>query len=111
MSAQEAAATGVPVVSSDLVPFVKEYLLGENHETLYSPETETPIQVGEGAIIVPADDIPGFTFALEYLLNNKLLRENMGMKAHQITIPYFTWNIQVKNFLEKLGYQANPIVN
>lgn len=57
MSAQEAAATGKPVVSSDLVPFAVEYLLGDNpHKVpIDGAIHEYHLLVGEGAIVVPAD--------------------------------------------------------
>jgi len=98
MSAQEAAATGVPVVASHLVPFVVEYLLGRN----VGQETGE-LRQGEGAIVVKADFVDGFAEALTQLLSNDPLRRQMGRRAHQITIPYFTWENVVGAFLEKLG--------
>ena len=86
MSAQEAAATGVPVVASHLVPFVTEYL---------SPS--------QGAIIVQADDVDGFARALESLLTNDDLRKEMGRSAYHVAIPYFTWQNLVPVFLAEIG--------
>ena len=85
MSAQEAAATAVPIVGSHLVPFVSEYLLGK------------------GAIVVQADDVDGFAAALELLLTDDDLRREMGTNAHHITIPYFTWSHRVAAFLDQIG--------
>jgi glycosyltransferase involved in cell wall biosynthesis len=85
MSAQEAAATGVPVVASDLVPFAKEYL------------------AGAGAILVPANDIDGFAHALERVLTDDSLQKEMGENAYRATIPYFTWHNQVSAFLQEIG--------
>ena len=82
MSAQEAAAAGVPVVASHLVPFATEYL---------SPS--------KGAIIVQAGDVDGFARALETLLANEDLRKEMGENAYHATIPYFTWRDRVIAFL------------
>jgi hypothetical protein len=70
MSAQEAAATGIPVVASHLVPFVTEYLLGEG-------DTQ-PVKRGKGAVVVRAGDVDGFAYALEMLLTNDELRQEMG---------------------------------
>ena len=58
MSAQEAAATAVPVVSSDLVPFAREYLLGPSPAAVRLDEgTGAELLVGAGAVVVPADDV------------------------------------------------------
>jgi glycosyltransferase involved in cell wall biosynthesis len=104
MSAQEAAATRVPIVASNLVPFVDEYLLGESIEEIwFDDNAPNPIRKGYGAIVVQADDVPGFAFALETLLFNDTLRRQMGENAYNATIPYFTWDNMVKVFLEVLG--------
>ena len=95
MSAQEAAATGIPVVASHLVPFVTEYLLGEG-------DTQ-PVKRGKGAVVVRAGDVDGFAYALEMLLTNDELRQEMGENAYHITIPYFTWRNVVPAFLDKTG--------
>ncbi len=86
MSAQEAAATGIPVVASHLVPFATEYL---------SPS--------QGALIVRADDVDGFARALETLLADDDLRAEMGRNAYRVTIPYFTWQNMVPAFLSEIG--------
>jgi glycosyltransferase involved in cell wall biosynthesis len=86
MSAQEAAATGVPVVASHLVPFVTEYLAKAN-----------------GAIIVQADDVNGFARALETLLVDDEKQKTMGRNAYRATVPYFTWPDRVSAFLAEIG--------
>jgi glycosyltransferase involved in cell wall biosynthesis len=86
MSAQEAAATGVPVVASHLVPFATEYLAESN-----------------GAVIVQADDVNGFARALETLLADDEKRKTMGRNAYRATIPYFTWPDRVRAFLAEIG--------
>jgi len=63
MSVQQAAATKVPVIGSPLIPFVKEYLLGEEVAKVTLTE-ETHLLVGDGAIIAPADNVDGFAKAL-----------------------------------------------
>ncbi len=131
MSAQEAAASGVPVVASHLVPFVTEYLLGKGtaasagehrsdglggrvadsprenhlaslHKASRGQAPDTPV-VGEGAVVVRADDVEGFARALEMLMTDDELREEMGANAHRITVPYFTWPSRVSAFLERVG--------
>ena len=103
MTPQEAAATSVPVISSDLVPFVVEYLLGtEVIDVPYGDEKTKTMQLGSGAIVVKADDILGFTSALEKLVADANLREKMGKNAYQITIPYFTWKKMVQVFLDTI---------
>jgi mannosylfructose-phosphate synthase len=105
MSAQEAAATGVPVVGSTLIPFVMEYLLGDmSVPAAYTDDSgaaQTMVQ-GEGAVAVRPDDPAGFAAALRMLIENKALREKMGRAAYQITIPYFTWDTMVNTFFETL---------
>jgi len=102
MSAQEAAATQVPVVASDRVPFVTEYLLGDNPEEIFFDESVRPIKIGEGAVIVPVDDVPGFAEGLKTLLRDQELRKEMGENAYKATVPYFTWHNMVGRFLSEL---------
>jgi glycosyltransferase involved in cell wall biosynthesis len=97
MSAQEAAATAVPVVGSHLVPFVSEYLLGDGVEGRH------PVRRGKGAVVVQADDVDGFAAALELLLADDDLRREMGTNAYHITVPYFTWSHRVAAFLGQIG--------
>jgi glycosyltransferase involved in cell wall biosynthesis len=100
MSAQEAAASGAPVVSSDKVPFATEYLLGEPVREVRPPGgTGQPVLIGQGAVVVPADDVAGFAYALELLLGDLAMRKKMGQRALQITIPKFTWDSVVRKFL------------
>lgn len=104
MSAQEAAATRVPIVASHLVPFVVEYLLGDEVERMpVSNNEHKPLRQGEGAIVVEADEVDGFARALTSLLKNDSLRQEMAEKAYEITIPYFTWEKMVNNFLDAVG--------
>ena len=106
MSAQEAAATRVPVVASHLVPFVTGYLLGSDVRQVTFDRDRPPLQVGSGAIVVQADDIDGFAHALEMLLADDALREEMGRSAYHTTVPYFTWQNMVTLFLAQLD--ASP---
>jgi glycosyltransferase involved in cell wall biosynthesis len=102
MSAQEAAATRTPVVASHLVPYVTGYLLGSDvRQVVFDPE-RPPLQVGSGAIVVQADDTAGFTHALTILLADDELRQEMGQRAYQITVPHFTWQNMVTRFLADL---------
>jgi glycosyltransferase involved in cell wall biosynthesis len=106
MSAEEAAATGKPVIASDLVPFATEHLLGGNPSHVRFDGLADPKRVllqGEGAIVVPADDVEGFAHALEMLLSNDQLRADMGDKALGITVPYFTWERRTRDLLNDLG--------
>jgi glycosyltransferase involved in cell wall biosynthesis len=105
MSAQEAAATAVPVISSHLVPFVTGYLLGPEVEQVSFAEGHAPLQIGQGAIVVQADDVAGFARALEMLLADEPLRRRMGQNAYLATVPYFTWQNMVTLFLEVLDLQ------
>jgi glycosyltransferase involved in cell wall biosynthesis len=107
MSAQEAAASGVPVVSSDLVPFVEEYLLGNSPGIVQRVGKKDPLRLGEAAIVVPADDIEGFVMALRILLEDPSLRQQMGENAFRITVPYFTWSNRVKLFMEQIESNNN----
>ncbi|MBC8446810.1 MAG: glycosyltransferase [Chloroflexi bacterium] len=106
MSAQEAAATSVPVVASHLVPFVTEYLLGEEVETIHFEQSEPPLKRGAGAVVVRADDVNGFAHALEMLLTDDDLRKEMGRSAYRITIPHFTWRNMVIAFLAEIGVSS-----
>lgn len=104
MSVQEAAATKVPVISSNLIPFVSEYLLGDAVEEItYAGMDTLPLQIGEGAIVVEADNVPGFAEALKRLLGDGQMRRTMGERAYDITVPYFTWQDMTRRFLDEAG--------
>ncbi|MBN1993706.1 MAG: glycosyltransferase [Anaerolineae bacterium] len=107
MSAQEAAATGVPVVASHLVPFAVEYLLGTEIKQVqpYGKQRHL-LQQGRGAIVAQADDVDGFAHVLRMLLSDDALRRRMGENAYNITIPYFTWESMTRMFIENLGVEV-----
>ncbi|MDX1687700.1 MAG: glycosyltransferase [Candidatus Promineifilaceae bacterium] len=107
MSVQEAAATKVPVVGSDLIPFVREYLLGDDVEKRPLAEEEDPLLVGEGAIVVPADNVEGFAQALKMLIEDEDLRRQMGESAYDMTIPYFTWKEMTERFLDAADIEGH----
>ncbi len=102
MAVQEAAATKVPVVSSDLVPFVTEYLATKRQQII-KLESGAKVVQGDGAIIVPPGNIEGFVFALDKLLSDEKFRQKMGDNAYQATIPYFTWDHIVRDFDRELN--------
>ena len=81
MTPQEAAATRVPVISSALVPFVVEYLLGKDIKEVPYTLGEGKLKMGEGAIVVSPDDVDGFASALDILLSDKSLRQKMSEAA------------------------------
>lgn len=89
MSVQEAAACGVPAVSSDLVPFAVEYL------------------AHEGALVVPRGDTHAFTDAVDSLLRDRQRRDRMGRTAHAITVPEFTWPRALKRFLHACNVRSD----
>lgn len=109
MSAQEAAATAKPVVSSDLVPFVMEYLLGDDPKRVGVERggASQELLFGEGGVVVPADFVEGFAHAITTLLKDENLRERMGQRALEITVPYFTWPHLTEALLSDLGVSAN----
>ena len=100
MAVQEAAATAVPVVGSHLIPFLTEYLLDGPGEEWPCEESEAPLKIGRGGIVVQADDVAGFACAIDRLLTDEPLRTRMGQEAYRITIPYFTWDGMTRQFLE-----------
>jgi len=108
MSAQEAAATGKPVIASNLVPFACEYLLGPTPERLtWDHDPSKDLLVGSAGIIVPADFIEGFASAIVRLLNDDVRRGSMGDEALKITVPYFTWGHMSAKLMSDLGFSAN----
>jgi mannosylfructose-phosphate synthase len=114
MSAQEAAATSVPVIASDLVPFATDYLLGPDPDerTVENGESEGErgtLLVGEGALVVPADDVAAFAEAMKLLLTDDARRVAMGRKALDITIPYFTWAARTRDMLDDLGLSPSHV--
>ena len=102
MSTLEAAATQVPVVASERVPFVAEYLAGTKPQPLSFAKDHAPLLIGYGALLVEADDVRGFAEALIVLLRDEQLRRAMGQAAYQRTVPDFTWSSRVASFLEEL---------
>lgn len=108
MSVQEAAATSVPVVGSDKIPFVVEYLLGDDVEERRMEGVESgPVKLGRGGIVVPADDVEGFARAMDLLLSDEALRKAMGERALDITVPYFTWEGMTSRMLKKMGVSSD----
>lgn len=103
MSAQEAAATSVAVVASDRVPFVTEYLLGDEPQIIPSDDDNRSIQLGDSALVVEADDIHGFAKGMVMLLSDQEMRDKIGQHAYQATVPYFTWDNMVARFLKELA--------
>ncbi len=102
MSIQEAAACRVAAVACDRVPFAAEYLLGDQpkRETLDDGST---IAIGEGAIVVPPDEVEATAEALVRLLEDDALRDRMAERAYRITVPAFTWRNAAKQLLTKAG--------
>ena len=102
MSAQEAAACACPVIASDLVPFATEYLLGNdihhNHEC--------DLQIGEGAVVFSHDSVPSLVCAMELLLCDPKITQKSAENALKITIPYFTWDRRVADFLKQVSIAA-----
>lgn len=108
MSAQEAAATKVPLVASNLVPYVVEYLMGSEVVRVWQDkQAKHPINLGAGAIVAYADDVDGFAYALEMLLADDVLRIAMGENAYHATIPYFTWLNMVESFLMSIDMDVS----
>ena len=101
MAVQEAAATKVPIISSDLVPFVTEYLAHKQQQKK-KLDSGSEVIIGDGAIIVSPGDIEGFAYAMDLLLTDEELRRKMGELAYQAAIPYFTWNHIVQDFNNQL---------
>jgi spore maturation protein CgeB len=93
----------VPAVTSHLVPFATKYLLGKTRDDLSLDEPGDKVVSGDGAIVVQADNVDKFTEALTTLLMDEDLCKGMGESAYQITIPYFTWEIRTRAFLEEIG--------
>jgi len=110
MAVQEAAATRAPIVGSNKIPFVTEYLLGDDIEIIRSPDNEhKPLKLGEGAIVAEADDIQGFAKALQIYFDDAVLRKKSGECAYHITVPQFTWKNMAKSFLESIDMDIpNP---
>lgn len=104
MSVQEAAATAVPVIGSDKIPFVVEYLLANKvEERRVDGISSGAVKIGEGGIVVPSDETAGFTYAMNLLLGDEKERKRMGDRALDITVPYFTWEEMTRRLLNKMG--------
>jgi mannosylfructose-phosphate synthase len=109
MSVQEAAATGVPAVTSDLVPFAVEYLLGDEVRVVEGTERKPRIREGAGAIVVEANDTDAFARALVRILRDDDLRRRMGAAARNITIPHFTWDQMMAKFTAAAGFDPDRL--
>ncbi len=104
MSVQEAAASGVPAVTSDLVPFAVEYLLGDAVRVVEGTEQKPRIREGAGAIVVEANHTEAFARALIRILGDDERRQRMGAAAREITVPHFTWDHMMAKFTAAAGF-------
>jgi glycosyltransferase involved in cell wall biosynthesis len=102
MSAAEAAATGVPVVASNRVPFVTEHLLG-SEPSVVPVRDDGEMLVGAGGTVVPADSVTALTAALELTLTDDGLRRRQGEAALRATVPALTWDRLTESLLDTLG--------
>lgn len=80
MSVSQAAAAGVALVSSDLIPFTMQY-------------------ASDAAIVVRAGDVDGFAQAMKRLLNDDKDRMERAEKLLNIASE-FNWNTTAKRFVE-----------
>ncbi|MCB0197227.1 MAG: glycosyltransferase [Anaerolineae bacterium] len=108
MAIQEGAATAVPGVGSHLIPFLTDYLLGDETEQVTPKGASQPVVIGEGGIMAQGGDVDGFAYALEMLLTDDALRRKMGQQAYEITIPYFTWKHMTMRLLQTIEYDLGP---
>lgn len=108
MAIQEGAATAVPGVGSHLIPFLTDYLLGDQTEQIMPEGALQAVVKGEGGIMVQGGDVDGFAYALEMLLTDDELRRTMGQQAYQITIPYFTWKHMTMRLLQTIEFELGP---
>lgn len=104
MAAQEAAASGVPAVSSNLVPFVRDFLMGESPVTHTVKDTSELFIVGKAAATAGGNNLEAFSAALAFVLDNDDLRQEMGRSARQITEDSFAWDALTRHLLENLGW-------
>jgi phosphatidylinositol alpha-1,6-mannosyltransferase len=105
MSAAEAAATGLPVIASGLVPFAAEHLLGR--EPVHVPvEGSAGLLVGDGGIVAPADEAAAFADALVMLLTDRDLAARLGAAARSAVVPGLTWDRLTAALLESV--RAHP---
>ena len=56
---------------------------------------------------MPADFVDGFATAMKHVLGDDELRDRMGRRASEITIPYFTWDRMTAALLKDLGISPN----
>ena len=107
MSAAEAAASGLPVIASDLVPFAVEYLLGG--EPVSVPVPGTPgLLVGDAGIVAPADSVEAFAAALTMVLTDRALASRLGTAARAVVIPALTWDHLTAGLLHRIAVRAGP---
>jgi mannosylfructose-phosphate synthase len=106
MSAAEAAATGVPVIASDRVPFVTEHLLGDE-PAVVPVRDDGEMLVGAGGTVVPADSVSALSAALELVLTDHALRARQGAVALEATVPALTWDRLTESLLDTLGLRRS----
>jgi mannosylfructose-phosphate synthase len=102
MSAEEAAASGTPVVASDRVPFAVEHLLGPHPSRQQAADGAT-IRYGAAGVVVSSDSVEGFAAALIRLLTDASFAAQLGAAARETTIASFAWDRLVDALLEGAG--------
>jgi len=94
----------LPVVGSNQIPFVKEYLLGNTPvDVAFAGMDNLLLKQGKGAIMVETDNILGFAAAMKRVLDDEGLRLQLAQEAMAITVPYFTWPQRLESFMSQIA--------
>lgn len=110
MSAQQAAASKQPIISTSNVPSVMDVLVGpeerrqviSNQTTNFNSVPEShPVTLGDGAIYFKPGDALAAANAIKWITENVQQAKEMAERAYHLTIPEFTWEGIVMRFLEE----------
>jgi glycosyltransferase involved in cell wall biosynthesis len=116
MAVQEAAASGLPIISTDIVPITDELLVGKDRVEDAQPDG-TVIVKGRGAWMIRPNDFRSAARALNELFAEQhdggTLRAQLGQEAFRRVIPAYTWGGILESLMAEHGkfvFQGGKVI-
>jgi glycosyltransferase involved in cell wall biosynthesis len=106
MAVQEAASSGLPVISSSIVPIAEELLVGKERSEQTYPNGAKLVKGAAAWMFAPGDYVAAGQAIRELFAPGKEseeLRAAMGQSAHAKLIPAYTWDGILQRLMQNHG--------